>query len=102
MSFGLLSTEVTRPYESINSRRKIYWQFPQGAAQLMGLLSLLPNSEETDKSLFGWWERRFPTQRTTTVDSTLSNSTPFANADGSVLTDSGTGVTLTANTPYLV
>lgn len=84
MSFGLLSTEVTRPYESINSRRKIYWQFPQGAAQLMGLLSLLPNSEETDKSLFGWWERRFPTQRTTTI---ATGTAPFLNGDGSAFAD---------------
>lgn len=86
MSFGLLSTEITRPYESINSRRKIYWQFPQGAAQLMGLLSMLPNSEETDKALFGWWERRFPTQRTTTA---ASGTAPFQNADGSAFTDGG-------------
>lgn len=96
MSFGLLSTEVTRPYESINSRRKIYWQFPQGAAQLMGLLSLLPNSEETDKSLFGWWERRFPTQRTTTV---ATGTAPFLNADSSAFTD---GANFVADTQYIV
>ena len=96
MSFGLLSTEVTRQYESINSRRKIYWQFPQGAAQLMGLLSLLPNAEETDKSLFGWWERRFPTQRTTTV---ASGTAPFLNGDGSAFTDTGT---MTADVEYIV
>lgn len=96
MSFGLLSTEVTRQYESINSRRKIYWQFPQGAAQLMGLLSLLPNSEETDKSLFGWWERRFPTQRTATV---ASGTAPFANADGSAFAD---GTSFVADTTYRV
>ena len=102
MSFGLLSTEITRPYESINSRRKIFWQFPQGAAQLMGLLSLLPNSEETDKSLFGWWERRFPTQRTVTATTGVVNSNPFSNGDQSALTDGGTGVTLTADTLYCV
>lgn len=102
MSFGLLSTSVTQPYESINSRRKIFWNFPQGAAQLTGILSLLPNSEETDKSLFGWWERRFPTQRTNTATSGLTNSDPFSNADNTVLTDSGAGVTLTANTLYRV
>lgn len=96
MSFGLLSTEVTRQYESINSRRKIYWQFPQGAAQLMGLLSLLPNSEETDKSLFGWWERRFPTQRTKTV---ATGTAPFLNADATAFTD---GASFVADTTYRV
>lgn len=105
MSFGLLSTEITRPYESINSRRKIYWQFPQGAAQLTGVLSLLPNSEETDKALFGWWERRFPTQRTATADSNIAGgiSSPFAQSDGvTPLPDTGTGVTLVQDTLYSV
>ncbi len=96
MSFGLLSTEVTRQYESINSRRKIYWQFPQGAAQLMGMLSLLPNAEETDKALFGWWERRFPTQRTNTV---ATGTAPFLNGDGSAFTDTGT---MTTDIEYIV
>src|SRR5580698_6883988 len=97
MSFGLLSTEVTRAYESINSRRKVYWQFPQGAAQLMGLLSMLPNSEETDKALFGWWERRFPTQRTTTA---ASGTAPFQNGDGSAFSD---GANVTADSvEYLI
>lgn len=102
MSFGVVSTNVTRASESINSRRKIYWQFPQGAAQLMGLLSLLPNSEETDKALFGWWEKRYPTQRTVTANSGTSTSSPFKNGDDTVLTDSGSGVTLTADTEYRV
>lgn len=96
MSFGLLTTEVTRPYESLNSRRKIYWQFPQGAAQLMGLLSLLPNAEETDKTIYGWWERRFPTQRTTTA---ASGTAVFAAADGTALADPASFV---AGTEYLV
>lgn len=101
MSFGLLSTEITRPFESINSRRKIYWQFPQGAAQLTGLLSLLPNAEETDKSLYGWWERRFPTQRTITA-SGASTGIVFTNGDGTALVDGGAGVALAADTLYRV
>jgi Family of unknown function (DUF5309) len=102
MSFGLVSTTITSPDRSNNKRRKIYWQFPQGAAQLMGLLSLLPNAEETDKPEFGWFERRFPTQRTTTGNSGSASSSPFMNGDGSALTDGGTGVTLTADTEYQV
>lgn len=100
MSFGLVSTTITSPDRSNNKRRKIYWQFPQGAAQLMGLLSLLPNSEDTDKPEFGWFERRFPTQRTTTGNSGSANSSPFLNGDATALTDSGTGVTLTVDTEY--
>lgn len=69
----------------------------------MGLLSMLPNSEETDKSEFGWWERRFPTQRTITATTGVTDSNPFRAADGSTaLTDAGSGVTLTADTEYSV
>lgn len=65
----------------------------------MGLLSLLPNAEETDKPEFGWFERRFPTQRTQTV---ATGTAPFTNGDGTALTDGGSGVTLTADTTYRV
>jgi hypothetical protein len=95
MAFGLLSTETVSDYKSLNSRRKIFYQYPTGAFPIMGLLSMLP-SEETDKVEFGWWERRFPAQRTTTV---ASGTAPFQNADNSAFTDTGT---MTANTEYRV
>lgn len=95
MPFGLLSTGALTSYKSMNSRRKIFYQFPTGAAPLMGLLSMLPQ-EDTDKSEFGWWERRFPVLRTTTATSGIV----FQNGDGTALTDAGTGVTLTADTEY--
>lgn len=59
----------------------------------MGLLSMLP-SEESDKVNFGWFERRFPTQLTTTV---ASGTAPFLNVDLSTFTD---GANFTANTVY--
>lgn len=95
MAFGLLATNTLTPYRSMNSRRKIFYQFPTGAAPLMGLLSMLPQ-EDTDKSEFGWWERRFPVLRTTTA----AAGVVFSNGDGSALTDGGSGVTLTADTEY--
>jgi hypothetical protein len=96
MPFGLLATQSLTPYKSMNSRRKIFYQFPTGAAPLMGLLSMLPQ-EDTDKPEFGWWERRFPVLRTSLV---ATGTVKFANGDGSALTDGGTGVTLTADTEY--
>lgn len=102
MSFGVVSSTITSGNQSNNKRRKIYWQFPQGAAQLTGLLSLLPNAEETDKAEFGWYERRFPTQRTTTGNSGTATSSPFMSATAGDLNDSGSGVTLTAATEYQV
>jgi hypothetical protein len=98
MAFGLLSTDTVKDFKSLNSRRKVFYQYPTGAAPFMGLLSLLP-SEETDKPEFGWWERRFPTLRTALV---ATGTVKFANGDGTALTDGGSGVTLTADTEYRV
>lgn len=95
MPFGLASTETIKDYKSLNSRRKIFYQYPNGAAPLMGLLSMLP-SEDTDKPEFGWWERRFPQQRTKTV---ASGTAPFTNGDDSAFSD---GANFVANTEYRV
>ncbi len=98
MAFGILSSTTVASYKSMNSRRKIFYQFPTGAAPLMGLLSMLP-SEDTDKPEFGWWERRFPVLRGQSV---ATGTAPFQNGDGTALTDGGSGVTLTADTEYRV
>lgn len=95
MAFGMYSTDNTTGNRSLKSRRKIFWQYPSGAAPLMGLLSYLP-SEDTDKVEFGQFERRFPTQKTTTV---ASGTKPFLNGDGSDFTDDAT---MTANVEYIV
>jgi hypothetical protein len=95
MAFGMYTTDNTTGSRSLKSRRKIFWQYPSGAAPLMGLLSYLP-SEETDKVEFGQYERRFPLQRTATV---ASGTAPFLNGDGTAFTDTGT---MTANTEYIV
>lgn len=95
MAFGLMTTDTVHDYKSLNSRRKVFYQFPNGAAPLMGLLSLLP-SEDTDKPEFGWWERRFPVLRTTTA---ASGTAPFKNGDDTALADLAT---LTADTEYRV
>ncbi len=94
MAFGLLSTETIRDYKSLNSRRKVYHQYPTGAAPFMAVLSMLPD-EETSQPEFGWWERRFPTLRTTT----FGTYPVFTTADGSAFTD---GANFVADTEYRV
>lgn len=95
MAFGMYTTDNTVGSRSLKSRRKIFWQYPSGAAPLMGLLSYLP-SEETDKVEYGQFERRFPTQKTTTVG---TGTAPFLNGDGTAFADEAT---MTANTEYIV
>lgn len=95
MALGLVTSNTLTPYKSLSSRRKIFLQFPTGAAPLMGLLSYLP-TEYTDKSQdFGWFEKRFPMQYSLTA---ASGTAPFRNGtDLTALTDL---TPLTANTVY--
>jgi hypothetical protein len=95
MAFGITASNSTQAYWSLNSRRKVFYQYPTGAAPLMGLLSLLP-SEDTDKDQFGWWEQRFPVQRTQTV---ATGTAPFLTAAGGVFTS---GNNFVADTEYRV
>lgn len=100
MAFGLLSTQsVSSPtdYRSLKHRRKIFYQFPTGAAPLMGILSMM-DDEETDKSEFGWCERRFPTLRTATA---ASGTAPFRTGDDASAITDNTG-DLVADTEYIV
>lgn len=57
---GLLDSEQLKGQWSNNVRRRVFYQYPNGAAPLMGLLSLVDDDEdgETDKPEFGWREDR--------------------------------------------
>lgn len=86
MAFGLVSTSTVAATQSQKYRRNVFRLYPTGAAPLMGLMSLLP-TQETDKPEFGWYEDRFPTQRTATA---ATGTAPFQNADGTALADLST------------
>jgi len=83
---GLANAESysTERYKSV--RRSVFYWYPQGAAPLMGLLSLLKD-ESCDDPEFGWWEKRHKL-----LGTTLAN-----NASTIVIftRDAGTGGTYT-------
>lgn len=61
-------------FYSLNDRRRVFREFPNGAAPLTGLLSLM-STEPTDNPKFGWFEKRFLAIRTQLIAGTNS---PFA------------------------
>lgn len=77
--FGLMSSEQLSDSFSLNSRRRVFYQYPNGGAPLLGLLSLM-ETEETDKSEFGWWEDRMDDQKTITA--TISGADGAFSATG--------------------
>lgn len=76
---GLITTESFAANRFTNIRRMVFYFYPNGAAPLVGLLSLL-DSEETNDPKFSWWEKRLDQQRTTTA----------TNTTGSFITNTGT------------
>lgn len=78
---GLMSSEQFKTYRSLNSRRRVFYEYPNGAAPLTGLLSLM-ETEEVDKPEFGWFEKRMNAQKTTTASANAAG--PFTTAGGNV------------------
>lgn len=93
---GITTSAQSEAYWSENARRKVFHQYPQGAAPLTGLLSLM-GSEGTDKSKFGFWEDRMEPDKSLTVDASGATGGPFddgAGADESDPFTTAAGATL--------
>ncbi len=73
---GLMSTTELGNRRSENARRRVFYQYPQGRAPLMGLLSLT-DTEFTDKTNPGWWEQRVLPKYTQTIAANAAG--PFTN-----------------------
>ena len=76
---GLLDTETFANERFKNVRRSVFYFYPNGAAPLVGILSLL-KEENTNDPRFLWYEKRLSDQRTSTV----------ANTTGPFITNTGT------------
>lgn len=91
-----MSSEDVDNYWSQNTRRKVFYSYPNGTAPLMGLLSL-GDKESTPMPEFGWNEERWIQVRTKTKAGGTAN-TPFYL--GGSTTTAGATFTPTAGTAY--
>jgi hypothetical protein len=66
---GLLDTEKFASQRFTNVRRSVFYFYPNGAAPLVGLVSLL-DDEDTNDPKFSWWEKRLSKQRSLTAVNT--------------------------------
>lgn len=95
---GLTSTATQTGHLASSHRRKVFYNYPNGAAPLIGLLSLM-ESEVTDNPAFSWFEHRWA-ERTTTVMSGLQFYTAASGTDLTSTTTAGNPVTFTAGLPF--
>lgn len=98
---GLVSTESYDTYRFKNIRRSVQYQYPNGAAVLTGLLSLM-DSEETNDPQFSHWEKRFLTQTDLTIDNGIGGGVTAGPITSSSGANFATGSTWTADTVYRV
>jgi hypothetical protein len=87
MALGLIGSEQLDDYWVQNTRRRIFYAYPNGTAPLTGLLSLMEN-KDTPLPEFTWNEERWAAIKTTTAGGPTS-TVPFYL----------TGTTTTAGTP---
>ncbi len=87
---GLMSTESVTAQRWTNIRRKVFYQYPNGAAPLIGLLSLM-KEEETNDPEFSWWEKRLKEQATTSV--AMNSAGAFGMTATAYTTDLNTAIT---------
>ena len=79
---GLVSTESTSAQRWTNIRRRVFYEYPNGAAPLIGILSLM-KEEETNDPKFSWWEKRLKEQKTATASTGSSKGPFYINSGGS-------------------
>lgn len=74
MPLGLIGSEQLDDYWQKNTRRRIFYAYPNGTAPLTGFLSMMDN-EVTPQPQFGWNEERWTSIKTQTISSTAPTST---------------------------
>jgi hypothetical protein len=91
---GLLTSDSLTTYRAENARRRVFYEYPQGRAQLMGLLSTM-DSTSVGFDEFGWWEDRYTELRTQSAQANsagpFTDTTGGSGAAGTDLTAAGWG-----------
>lgn len=79
---GLTSSKTfdDESFYSLNDHRMVFHEYPNGAAPLTGLLSLM-DTEPTDNPKFGWFEKRFVTAKTQ-IAAAAGPAAPFSTGGG--------------------
>jgi len=103
---GLINSESFSSERFKNVRRSVFYFYPNGAAPLTGLISLL-KEEVTNDPEYKWYEKRLPEQKLNTA--AISSTIPFyataitvAGGLVTAATIAAADITFTADTQYAV
>ena len=87
---GLMDTEKFASQRFKNVRRSVFYFYPNGAAPLTGIMSLLKEEKSNDPE-FKWFEKRMADQSTATASA--NSAGPFTTSGGNV--DASSPITVT-------
>lgn len=98
--FGLLNTEDFASERFTSIRRAVFYQYPNGAAPLLGLLSMLDGEVLNDPE-FSWYEDRLQELVTVTVVNGTTSGAWYADSSGALgAAMATTAAVRTAGTAY--
>ena len=98
--FGLLNTEDFASERFTSIRRSVFYQYPNGAAPLLGLLSMLDGEVLNDPE-YSWYEDRLQELVSTTVVNGTTSGAWYADSSGSLgAAMATTAAARTAGTAY--
>jgi hypothetical protein len=99
---GLLGTEQYADQRFKDHRRQVFYQYPQGAAPLIGLLSMLEEDTANDPEFY-WWEDRLVERKAATGVNGTTSGYWYADSTGSLgAALATTAADKTAGTAYWV
>lgn len=97
---GLLGTEAYASQRFTSIRRKVFHQYPAGAAPLIGILSMINTDRPLNDPEFTIFEKRYVERKSTTAAYAAGGNGPFGNAANNAPLSTGSDQTLTAGTKY--
>lgn len=100
MALGLVSSENIDDFWLSNTRRRIFYAYPNGTAPLTGLLSLMDN-KDTPLPEFGWNEERWAMIKTQTSTGPTANVTFYVAGTTTPMADPWTVVQFTSYRVYV-
>lgn len=97
---GLLGTEAYASQRFTSIRRRVFHQYPAGAAPLIGTLSMINTDKPLNDPEFTIFERRYIERKAATTAFAAGSNGPFGNAAGNAALATNADQTLTPGTFY--
>lgn len=98
---GMIGSENLANYRFKDYRQAVFYNYPAGAAPILGLLSTIDEDVTVKDPEFHWWEDRWYERSALTTAANAGSNGPFADSSGTALA-TGSGTNLAVATQYQI